>query len=698
MAKLGPTTIYGSINVTGVTSLTDVIVETLNGATIGTIGTDGTPANPVIPIIKTDGSMDVGRAIDFHASDGSSTDYDARLDMTSADTLELLSTDFIIRDGMLTLSDTVPVIELFAETNNSNIKFRSRTAGQDLQLRHDITDTSLPAAGQALVIENISDNSSNIAHLVVEGRVYANRNQRVFADDYHPNADKWTTARTLTLSGDTSGSVSFDGSSNAVLSVTVTNDSHTHDTRYYTKSQSDTRFVNVTGDSMTGDLTVDAGQNSAVNVICDDNGVALVSARGTGQGNGRIFVGQSSEYGGGIEYVGDATPPGSGAGSDNIVLFRKAAGAEHWTARNSYNNNNWEFRGDVKAPSFTGNASSATKLKTARTISLTGNATGSATFDGSANASISVNVNRASLADKAVINTSFNGQYPMIVNVNGLLYSNTKIQFNGEDGKLIATGPVEGDCLGVGNRSNSSGKGVSLYAGSTSGMPTYGIAFAGTTFGKYGWVTGDWATYLTMNNTAGRGWILKGGTSSVFSVDAVNGNVMAKGAIGLGSDTSRFMRRDSTEGSWQFHSDNGKTWIFGARNTSWIHNSTTATSGFYYYQQIQSASNITAYSDRRVKSNIEIIPDALDKVCKLNGYTFDRTDMECARQTGVIAQEVQEVLPEAVVEAGGDEDGHLAVAYGNMVGLLIEAIKEQQKQIDELKNAKPTPWWKRLFK
>jgi hypothetical protein len=97
---------------------------------------------------------------------------------------------------------------------------------------------------------------------------------------------------------------------------------------------------------------------------------------------------------------------------------------------------------------------------------------------------------------------------------------------------------------------------------------------------------------------------------------------------------------------------------------------------------ILASGNITAYSDKRVKENIEKIPDALAKVKQLNGYTFDRTDQEMPRQTGVIAQEVLEVLPEAVM---GSEDDRYTVAYGNMVGLLIEAIKEQQAQIDELK-------------
>ncbi|HHF2968639.1 tail fiber protein [Vibrio alginolyticus] len=69
--------------------------------------------------------------------------------------------------------------------------------------------------------------------------------QRVFADNYHPNADKWTNARTLELTGDVSGSISFDGSKNVSLNVTVGNDSHTHDTRYHTKSEIDSIKLNL---------------------------------------------------------------------------------------------------------------------------------------------------------------------------------------------------------------------------------------------------------------------------------------------------------------------------------------------------------------------------------------------------------------------------------------------------------------------
>jgi hypothetical protein len=90
--------------------------------------------------------------------------------------------------------------------------------------------------------------------------------------------------------------------------------------------------------------------------------------------------------------------------------------------------------------------------------------------------------------------------------------------------------------------------------------------------------------------------------------------------------------------------------------------------------------NVTAYSDARLKKDIVKIDNAIDKVQQLNGYTYTRTDTG-SRQAGVIAQEVMKVLPEVVM---GSEETNYSVAYGNMVGLLIEAIKEQQEQINRL--------------
>ena len=98
--------------------------------------------------------------------------------------------------------------------------------------------------------------------------------------------------------------------------------------------------------------------------------------------------------------------------------------------------------------------------------------------------------------------------------------------------------------------------------------------------------------------------------------------------------------------------------------------------------------NVTAYgspSDIRLKENVEVIDNAVDKVKQLKGITYDLKS-DGNRLTGLIAQDLEKVLPEAVYTAKDleTEEEHLAIRYGNTVGLLVEAIKEQQEQIEVL--------------
>lgn len=96
---------------------------------------------------------------------------------------------------------------------------------------------------------------------------------------------------------------------------------------------------------------------------------------------------------------------------------------------------------------------------------------------------------------------------------------------------------------------------------------------------------------------------------------------------------------------------------------------------------IFTVNDIIAFSDVRVKENLQVIPDALEKVKSLTGYIYDRIDLN-KKQTGLIAQDVQKVLPEAVSE---DTNGMLGVAYGNLIGLLVESIKKLSEEVDSLK-------------
>ena len=105
----------------------------------------------------------------------------------------------------------------------------------------------------------------------------------------------------------------------------------------------------------------------------------------------------------------------------------------------------------------------------------------------------------------------------------------------------------------------------------------------------------------------------------------------------------------------------------------------TFTNNLTVNANITASGTITANSDEKLKKNIKTIDDALNKVKKLRGVEFDRKDMN-EHQIGLIAQEVEKVIPEVVY---GDEIK--SVAYGNIIGLLVEAIKEQQKEIEILK-------------
>lgn len=92
--------------------------------------------------------------------------------------------------------------------------------------------------------------------------------------------------------------------------------------------------------------------------------------------------------------------------------------------------------------------------------------------------------------------------------------------------------------------------------------------------------------------------------------------------------------------------------------------------------------NITAYSDERLKENVETIEGALDKVSQMRGVTYNyKSELnDGQRGTGVIAQEMQQVMPEVV-----EEGEYLSVAYGNIVGVLIEAVKELKEELNKCK-------------
>lgn len=151
-------------------------------------------------------------------------------------------------------------------------------------------------------------------------------------------------------------------------------------------------------------------------------------------------------------------------------------------------------------------------------------------------------------------------------------------------------------------------------------------------------------------------------------------------------------------GNGGVYQQNGAGWHFYYHRGNaclGVNGSTTNSSyELYLNGDLYATGNVVAYSDARAKENIETIDNALDKVSKLRGvyYTWkkgergkDKARKEGKRQMGVIAQEVMEVCPEVVFQETDDMDRY-SVDYGKLTGVLIEAVKNLKKEINELKS------------
>jgi hypothetical protein len=215
-----------------------------------------------------------------------------------------------------------------------------------------------------------------------------------------------------------------------------------------------------------------------------------------------------------------------------------------------------------------------------------------------------------------------------------------------------------------------------------------------------GYISADGAdTYMgaegTLNFRTGS-TALAGGTTALtldtsqnatFAGDVtINGTLNVLTAIDLAdNDILRFGTGDDCE----FFCDGSHMYTdLNAGIGNWyVRDGTTTRFTFDDAGSFTATANITAYSDRKLKDNLEVIPNALAKVSALTGYTYDRIDMDGIRQSGLIAQDVQEVLPEVVINNVDPDSGEetLSIAYGNMIGLLVEAVKELKAEVEELK-------------
>jgi hypothetical protein len=231
-------------------------------------------------------------------------------------------------------------------------------------------------------------------------------------------------------------------------------------------------------------------------------------------------------------------------------------------------------------------------------------------------------------------------------------------------------------------------------------------SFTGNLTGTSSWasITNDY-TINYNNNTNASFQILWGSGTKAYG----NGNVFVNpntGYVTANSYVASDYFRSTGATGWYNSTYNGGIYMI---DTTWVR--VYADKAFYTGNTsnaaIAAAGDIVAYySDERLKEKISNVDNALDKVLSLNGFYYKNNDLaksvgytDESLQLGLSAQEIQKIAPEivklAAFDMDTDEEGnitsksgedYLTVNYAKLVPILVEAIKEQQKQIDDLKS------------
>lgn len=534
--------------------------------------------------------------------------------------------------------------------------------------------------------------------LALTGTVFSNTAPNVVQTTVSGNAGSATVLQTArNIAG-----VSFDGSAN----ISLDNKNITNGAGYITS------YVNTTYSAGAG-LALTGTVFSNTNIITDNkqllNGAGYTTNTGTTTpSNTQTFTNKSGN-------ISQWTNDSGYKTTDNNTTYSAGSGI---TLTGTVFSN---AAPNVVQTTVSGNAGSATKLQNARTIA-------GVSFDGTAN----IALNNANITNGAGY-TSNTGTVTGTVSAsessntiaqrtsNGYLHAS---YFNGSgtfstsgiaSGMKLFTGTNGSDSYGrsytaaaarlalnvadgatnvTNNNQISNGRGYTTNTGTTTASNSQTFTNKGGNISQW---TNDSGYKTTDNNTtytAGSGLALTGTVFSNTSPNVVQTTVSGNAGTATRLQTARTIAGVSFDGSANIALDN-KTIANGAGYTTNTGDITGVTAGNgltgggasgsvtvsmsgSYTGSFTATGNLTAYSDERLKSNVETIPNALEKVNALRGVSFDK---DGERGLGVIAQEVEKVLPELVLD--GEE--YKSVAYGNMVGVLIEAIKELTKEVEDLK-------------
>ena len=228
----------------------------------------------------------------------------------------------------------------------------------------------------------------------------------------------------------------------------------------------------------------------------------------------------------------------------------------------------------------------------------------------------------------------------------------------------------------TGNSSVTGTFGVSSTLTASNGLT---VSAGGATITGNSSVTGTLSASSTL--TASNGLTVSAGGASITGNSSVTGTFGVSSTLnvtGASTLTGNVTIQSSTSERTITLGSSGGYFYGSATQIGWKDSGGTAKVYWDTSGNLTAAANVTAYSDARLKTNVATITNALEMVNKMRGVYYDRVDTGEAG-VGVIAQEMQTVLPQVVKE----NDDALSVAYGNIIGVLIEAIKELSAKLEE---------------
>jgi hypothetical protein len=511
---------------------------------------------------------------------------------------------------------------------------------------------------------------------------------------------------------------------------------HNHDDRYYTETESDSRFVNVSGDTMNGSLSFDAAAVIKKKITgVGDNPVKTASG---------VLAARSDNGGGYVYYVIETTVPQDNyqMGGFTIELFGAYGSTNnktkidlggYWNPESNSGFQGFEAHGTNPqykptievARNSAGNTafiiygvSWSYPIIVARDLWLGYNSTDPGTYGEGWTISGTNDVSSYTNKDTVIWRNAYSDSNPSgYITGNQTITLSGDVSGSGTTSIVVTVNNIDGwGFVNTGSNSPTdadtiNSNGISYY---TAGVTNFsGNATDGALYSQRysdSWqhqIAGDYRSGMIAvrgkNNGTWTAWKTIIDSSTIGS-QSVSFATSATQVVTIQDDPPT-----GVNGKLWWESDTGKLKVYYGTSSAWVDATPVPDMSLYYakaggpisgdvtiQQTLTVVGNtlvqgtLTETSDISLKENILPLESSLDKVMKLNGVSFNKKATPNVKEIGFIAQEVEAIIPDLVTETS---EGIKTVSYSRVTAVLVETIKEQQAQIDaqhaqieELKN------------